>query len=161
MEDQSGLDLDRLLGGQKPSLLSRGLGVLPAESLRQLLLHPRLLLDLQELVLREGGPYWDTMTPNAEHSAHVQRGAEALQTLLARQRRRLGWEPAHGNAGISAPGSSVWQPLLPSWPRFLPTSNCDSGPWAPASDHRQRSLPPRGGGTRRTLSPRTFPGPLF
>jgi len=50
--------LDTILGNQREAVLSHGLASLPADRLRPLLRHPRLLLDLQELTLSSGGPYW-------------------------------------------------------------------------------------------------------
>jgi hypothetical protein len=81
--DRPDLDLDHFLGDQKQIVLDRGLGSLSAESLRQLLLHPRLLLELQDLVCREGGPYWNSVKPDLVHAGHIQRGSKNLQKVLA------------------------------------------------------------------------------
>jgi hypothetical protein len=77
--------LDDVLGTQKPRVLSEGLSVLPAETLQELLRQPRLLLELQALVCREGGPYWGSSTPDAEHVAHIDRGGSRFQTFLTGQ----------------------------------------------------------------------------
>ena len=50
--------LDELLGGSRASIFGDGLGGLKSDQLRKLLVNPRLLLDLQEALLLEGGPYW-------------------------------------------------------------------------------------------------------
>lgn len=53
--------LDEVLGKSKSQVLAVGLAALPSERLPTFLSQPELLLDLQELVLREGGPYWDDL----------------------------------------------------------------------------------------------------
>ena len=50
--------LDEVLGGNRASVLRDGLSGLKSDQLRKLLVNPRLLLDLQEALLLEGGPYW-------------------------------------------------------------------------------------------------------
>ncbi len=57
--------LDDLLGNRRELVLNEGLGALPREDLRRLLVQPRLLLDLQELVLIEGGSHWQRLAANA------------------------------------------------------------------------------------------------
>ncbi len=47
-----------VLGEQQSQVLQSGLAALPRPSLHALLTHPRLLYDLQELVLIEGGDHW-------------------------------------------------------------------------------------------------------
>jgi len=51
-----------VLGPNREAVLSRGLGALPREQLKALLQKPKLLLDLQELVLLDGGEYWQNKT---------------------------------------------------------------------------------------------------
>jgi hypothetical protein len=53
--------LDTVLGGNRRALLDRGLSVLPRHALGTLLRHPRLLLELQEAVLLQGGTYWQEL----------------------------------------------------------------------------------------------------
>jgi hypothetical protein len=65
------ISLDRLLGTDRVVLLERGLSALPIERLREFLRHPRLLLDLQELVLVEGGSYWQRLTTKTPESARL------------------------------------------------------------------------------------------
>jgi hypothetical protein len=50
--------VETILGNQRDAVLSQGLASLPPDRLRPLLRHPRLLLDLQELILSSGGPHW-------------------------------------------------------------------------------------------------------
>src|SRR4051794_23301158 len=54
----AGTSLDEVLGGSRASVLRDGLGGLKSDQLRKLLVNSRLLLDLQEALLLEGGPYW-------------------------------------------------------------------------------------------------------
>src|SRR4051794_28578015 len=51
--------LREVLNGQADQVRSSGLSCLSREQLRQLLLRPGLLLELQEEVLCSGAPYWD------------------------------------------------------------------------------------------------------
>jgi hypothetical protein len=74
-----GPELTGVLGDRREAVLARGLAALPASALRQLLRQPRLLLDLQELVLTEGGPYWQ----------HLPKADPLLATLALRDERLL------------------------------------------------------------------------
>jgi hypothetical protein len=72
--------LSDLLGERLEAVLSVGLGILPAETLRQFLRRPKLLLELQELVLASGGDYWDRVgSPSAELGDRLERGIERLR----------------------------------------------------------------------------------
>ncbi len=57
-EQTGDLSLVDVLRDRRDAVLSRGLAALPAEGLKSLLRNPRLLLELQELILTEGGPCW-------------------------------------------------------------------------------------------------------
>ncbi|MBV8129008.1 MAG: hypothetical protein JO114_15275 [Planctomycetaceae bacterium] len=57
-EHPDNLSLTDILRDRRDAVLSRGLDSLPAEGLKSLLRNPRLLLELQELILTEGGPCW-------------------------------------------------------------------------------------------------------
>ena len=59
--------LPDLLGERRDAVLSGGLGVLPTDSLRPLLRHPELLLELQELVLHVGTNEWVQRTERFVH----------------------------------------------------------------------------------------------
>jgi hypothetical protein len=48
------LSLETILGNQRDAVVAQGLGSLSQERLGQLLRHPRLLLDLQELIVSSG-----------------------------------------------------------------------------------------------------------
>jgi hypothetical protein len=51
--------LEDVLGNRVPDICARGLAAVPAQIIRRLFREPSLLIDLQERVLTEGGPYWD------------------------------------------------------------------------------------------------------
>lgn len=55
----AGPGLEEVLGSSAPPLKESGLAGLPAEKLRLLLAHPRLLLELQEWLLATESPYWE------------------------------------------------------------------------------------------------------
>src|SRR6266446_5656044 len=56
-----GATAQQVLGDRRAEVLARGLGAMPPHLLRQFLTQPALLLDLQELVLASGSPYWDRL----------------------------------------------------------------------------------------------------
>lgn len=79
----SPVELDQVLGARRDAILEQGLVALPADRLRMLLRRPTLLLDLQELILVEGGPYWQGLgQPSAEHRDLIERGRLGLETYL-------------------------------------------------------------------------------
>lgn len=97
--DEAAGSVHEMLGGQLPDVLERGLSVLPPAALRSLLCHPRLLMDLQEIVLAEGGAYWDRFP-----------ASEELEHLAAAGLRQL-----RGHCTVAEPipfrrGSWHWQP---------------------------------------------------
>jgi hypothetical protein len=72
-----------ILGIHLEPILQSGLGKAPSESLRQLLLQPGLLLELQEMVLVQGGTYWDK--PGRSTSTidgRVEEGRRKLEAFL-------------------------------------------------------------------------------
>ncbi|MBI1916752.1 MAG: hypothetical protein HYS12_18760 [Planctomycetes bacterium] len=79
--------LREVLGGRLQATLDRGLGELPAETLKHLLLWPHLLLDLQERVFNEGGSYWERLGPASGPPAEaVERGRNRLETFLGAEK---------------------------------------------------------------------------
>src|SRR5687767_1355847 len=54
-------ELDALLGGHRDAVLNQGLSALPAAGLRELMRRPSVLLELQELILIDGGDYWRSL----------------------------------------------------------------------------------------------------
>lgn len=76
--------LHDVLGPHEAAVLRDGLAVLPPAALRQLLVRPRLLLDLQELVLTAGGPYWEGVGgASPELDAAAERGRLRVAEFLA------------------------------------------------------------------------------
>ncbi|MCA9056071.1 MAG: hypothetical protein KDA75_19700, partial [Planctomycetaceae bacterium] len=68
-----------ILGDNRQDVLTQGLAALDSGQVQQLLRHPRLLLQLQELVLADGGPYWRRLPVSQE-----------LQRLV-----NTGWDPVN------------------------------------------------------------------
>jgi hypothetical protein len=72
-----------LLDEYREAILARGLGALPAAAVGQLLRRPAALLDLQELVLAEGGPYWQRLAAqSAAFAESADRGRRRLEAIL-------------------------------------------------------------------------------
>jgi hypothetical protein len=63
------LSLETILGSQRDAVLVQGLGSLSQARLRQLLRHPRLLIDLQELIVSSGRPFWHARAGSALEQA--------------------------------------------------------------------------------------------
>jgi hypothetical protein len=81
--------LDEVLGSQRPAVLADGLAALPRPALRQLLRHPALLVELQDLVLAEGGPYWEQLTGGSAALASLAlHGERRLEEFLAAETRK-------------------------------------------------------------------------
>jgi len=69
---------DSLLAG----VLARGFAALPEYELRSLLRQPYHLLELQEIVLLEGGPYWDAVTLRKDFRARLAVSRERLEVAF-------------------------------------------------------------------------------
>jgi hypothetical protein len=67
-----------LLGNRLEAVLKTGLAALPDRPFHQLLRRPRVLPELQELVLTQGGDHWSRIPPLTDERA----------ALLARGRKR-------------------------------------------------------------------------
>jgi hypothetical protein len=77
--------LDQVLGGRRDAVLHSGLSSVPYERFGLLLRQPRLLLELQELVLISGGPYWETLAAaQPEHRDALARGRVRLPDASGR-----------------------------------------------------------------------------
>ncbi len=103
--------LPAVLGASTTRLQTEGLAALSQSQLRQLLTQPRLLLDLQELVLVADTPYWNTLVAQDELTNPVatvpeQRVAELVRTSAARV-----------PAAATTPGSSPVAGSRPFWSR--------------------------------------------
>jgi hypothetical protein len=75
-------DARGLLGEGLGDVLQHGLSALPAATLRTFLRHPALLFELQEIVLTEGGPYWDRLLTDAEVRRAAERTGRRLRVSL-------------------------------------------------------------------------------
>jgi hypothetical protein len=108
----AGPPLAEILGGQRKAVLEGGLAALSPPALAQLLRHPRRLLELQELVLTEGGPYWQRYADaDAALAALALRGEQRLAAGLpgprpAVVRPRFGWFRAVA-VGLSAAAATL------------------------------------------------------
>src|SRR5262245_56446944 len=72
-----------LVGPRLGEVLATGLHGLPPETLRQLLHQPAALAELQELILTEGGPYWDGILHRSDElKAARDRGRVSLDTFI-------------------------------------------------------------------------------
>ncbi len=124
-EPQGDLSLEELLGEQRDAVLKRGLGALSKDSLQKLLTHPGLLLPLQELVLLEGGNYWEHLAQSDEMQRARQAGWQALTTALDGDAATSRGEASQGSIADSStttaetpPASSpaeASQPRRSSW----------------------------------------------
>lgn len=75
--------LDDVLGPHLTRVLESGLSSVPHPVLRDLLRHPRSLLELQERLLIEGGAYWDSIEePSDTVRNQVVRGWQHVSQLL-------------------------------------------------------------------------------
>ena len=116
----SGFSLDQVLDGHRDDVLARGLKALPADRLRVLLCRPRLLLDLQELVLASGEPHWlDRPARAIEHAQAVERGWGRLKASLRDQPVVAGGFPPSRPA-TATPGAP--RTLLLRWAATLATA---------------------------------------
>ncbi len=72
-----------ILGSNAQAILESGLSVLPRSALQDLLRNSSLLLELQELVLVEGGAYWSELPVKGEYREALNRGWERLSQKIA------------------------------------------------------------------------------
>ncbi|HEV3386103.1 MAG TPA: hypothetical protein VG097_14885 [Gemmata sp.] len=77
--------LNAILGNNATTVLESGLGILPHSVLQELLRNPSLLLELQEQVLMEGGPYWSELPMSEEFGESLERGWERLRREVVPQ----------------------------------------------------------------------------
>jgi hypothetical protein len=79
----NGTTLAQLLGDRRAAVLERGLSALSREQLQALLRQPRRLLELQELVLRDGGAYWRNLPLSADHRRIVDNAWTVVESGLS------------------------------------------------------------------------------
>ena len=108
--------LQQILGEQTEEVLQLGLRSLSISKLRQLLRQPRLLLDLQRLVLDQGGAYWTSVPESSATRENRKTTWNLIQAKIqeespkpapVRSTLRLSW--LWGSAGwISAAAAIVF-----------------------------------------------------
>jgi len=104
--------LDALLGDRQGAVLERGLAALPGETLRRLLVRPRLLLDLQERVLFSGGKHWQRLLDTSEDlRAPFERGRHRLPGITGYSTGEAGGKPRALTLPNARPGRA-WSPRL-------------------------------------------------
>ena len=80
---QRPVPIGQILGDRLEEVRSSGLSALPSEAVRQLLVHPLILLDLQADVLENGGPYWDERVAQLSGTDEVARGLNGFAAPTA------------------------------------------------------------------------------
>ncbi|TWT92407.1 hypothetical protein [Stieleria varia] len=108
--------LDQLIGDRRSELLARGTIALSETQLRTLIRHPDLLIELQELVLIEGGAHWLNLSADASHADEARGQWQSIRLLAdATQTKVDGSEHLQQGVHRDTPrdGSTVpWMPLL-------------------------------------------------
>jgi hypothetical protein len=111
-----------LLAGHLDRIYTQGLGGVPRKVLRHLLTHPGLLLQLQELILENGGPFWDECGHDYDAmNTHVESGRHRLGTLVrtilpqrTERASRSVWLPILAMAAVVLIGLVSWNLLRPT-----------------------------------------------
>lgn len=91
-----------ILGTEADAVLARGLHVLAPPQLQQLLTHPRLLLELQERVLRDGGEHWRQLPLTPEHQQLVMETFAQVQTRTVSATVAAAALPTQASGGVAA-----------------------------------------------------------
>ena len=99
------ISLDEVLAGDREAVLSQGIGVLSEDQLLQLIGHPYLLSELKELVLLNGGPYWQN---RASEPQSEQATANAWQQILQNRTDQATVEQAPERPTSAATSRSTW-----------------------------------------------------
>jgi hypothetical protein len=98
--------LDNWLAGYRDAVLRRGLAAMPPERLAALLRRPDWLLELQQLVLTEGGPYWDALPRSPALEARAEgtwrKLADRLDPPAVPSSLRKGWWIRTGLPALAA-----------------------------------------------------------
>jgi hypothetical protein len=76
------LTLSQVLGDKSHDVLVLGLRCLPRSQLRQLMQRPQLLLDLQGVVLEQGGEYWLTLPVSEEIAKNSQQTWQRIKEII-------------------------------------------------------------------------------
>lgn len=127
LPDDPALNLNGVCGGQLARVFESGLSALSDVQVRQLLMTPRLLIELQEQVLEHGGTYWTQLPRSDEQQQKLTESWQKLSasladTTLARdapmsRRQVLRRMSMAGAAAVAAVGVGLWflQPTGPNW----------------------------------------------
>jgi hypothetical protein len=95
----------------RSEILQRGLAALSEEQLQRLFRNPALLLQLQEWVLVDGGPYWDGVLSG---SATLPIAAPSLVPRTSARPRSFRLWPFASHAGVAAAAAAlVWLVVAP------------------------------------------------
>jgi hypothetical protein len=104
--------LAEVLGANAETVLTRGLWPLPAEKLQQLLAHPRLLLELQERVLRDGSEHWRRLPLTPEHQQLVDETFVQVQHQMTAVEAVAAAPPSQMTGGGVAARRMPWRQML-------------------------------------------------
>jgi hypothetical protein len=77
------LNLDAILGDRRDALLASGLSSLNETQIALLIRHPRVLIDLQELIFEKGGEYWGNVERTPDHESLFIREKQRLSQAFA------------------------------------------------------------------------------
>ncbi|MBI1831917.1 MAG: hypothetical protein HYR84_10760 [Planctomycetes bacterium] len=80
--DGPNLELQDVLGDKAAEVLQIGLRSLSRDQLRRLLKCPQLLLELQRLVLDEGGEYWTTVPEAADAQENTRKTSDKVRAAM-------------------------------------------------------------------------------
>lgn len=138
----TGSSLNEMLGSHREDLLARGTAAIPEPVRRQLLGAPAHLLELQEMVLLEGGPYWEALPRPRRLVEMLEQsrgailssiqptqltGAEPARPVLAK-RELLRWAVSFATtACLLVAGVLIWQGTRPP---TVTSSNAVAWGWA-------------------------------
>lgn len=101
-----------LLGTEADAVLTRGLSPLSPPQLQQLLAHPRLLLELQERVLRDGGEHWRRLPLTPEHQLLVDETFAQVQNQTVSPTVAAAASPSQPSGGGAAARRIPWRQIL-------------------------------------------------
>lgn len=93
----AGPSLGEICGDRLNDVLARGLSMLSADQIQQLIHHPQRLLELQERILIEGGIYWSQIPRTDEHEKLIASHRQAVLTRLTEIENSLPTPPSAGS----------------------------------------------------------------
>ena len=84
-ETEQQISLSQVLGNLHDLVLNQGCQVLSSNQIQQLLTHPELLLELQELMFLEGGEYWQQKIAALSDQEEISLGQQQLLDCLVQE----------------------------------------------------------------------------